>query len=251
MKKRAWGLGILMLVAVVFMAGALWYWDAAVNNEALAKEQLLSANFNLARAYEEKALSKAKDIDETGIGGSDDYRRVLLLALQAQQLPLPAGKEPLRLAARDVLSRPAPRTAFAQRWSSPALDLGSVNALAFSPDGKLLASDSHDETLRLWNPRHTYLMLNPGVPSPRAALISGALQRLWGLRVDGLDVKPYNWVGGLFPRDGYYVDQDITLGDEYGEYAGRTFNIRPLLNPPESGEDKLDQLLRWLEDQGM
>ena len=110
MKKRAWGLGILMLVAVVFMAGALWYWDAAVNNEALAKEQLLSVNFNLARAYEEKVLSKAKDIDETGIGGSDDYRRVLLLALQAQQLPLPAGKEPLRLAARDVLSRPAPRT---------------------------------------------------------------------------------------------------------------------------------------------
>ena len=28
-------------------------------------------------------------------------------------------------------------------------------------------------------------------------------------------------------------------------------NIRPLLNPPEPGEDKLDQLLRWLEAQGM
>jgi len=106
--------------------------------------------------------------------------------------------------------------------------------------------------VRLWGPRHTYLMLNPGAPCPRAALISGALQRLWGLRLDGLDIEPDRWIGGLFPRDGYYVDQEITLGEEYGpEYVGRTFNIRPLLDPPLPDEDKLDQLLRWLEEQGM
>jgi hypothetical protein len=31
----------------------------------------------------------------------------------------------------------------------------------------------------------------------------------------------------------------------------RTFDIRPLLDPPRPGEDKLDQLLRWLADQGV
>lgn len=30
----------------------------------------------------------------------------------------------------------------------------------------------------------------------------------------------------------------------------KTFDIRPLLDPPLPGEDKLDQLLRWLDEQG-
>jgi hypothetical protein len=58
-------------------------------------------------------------------------------------------------------------------------------------------------------------------------LTLGALQRLRGLRVNGLDIEADTW-NGLLPRDAYYVDQEITLG-----------------------EDKLDQLLRWLKDQGM
>jgi hypothetical protein len=82
-------------------------------------------------------------------------------------------------------------------------------------------------------------------------LISETLQRLWGLGVDGLDVVRESW-DWLLPRDGYYVDQEITLNEEYGpEYTGRTFNIRPLFDPPPAGEDKLDQLLRWLKEQGM
>jgi len=72
--------------------------------------------------------------------GSDDYRRALLLALQAQQLGLPAGKTSLRAPARAQLSKPAPPAAFGQRWSALALNLGTVTSLAYSPDGKVLAS---------------------------------------------------------------------------------------------------------------
>lgn len=105
--------------------------------------------------------------------------------------------------------------------------------------------------MRLWGLRTIHLVRNGPAPSARAALISETLQRLWGLRVDGLDIVPESW-DWLLPRDGYYLDQEITLGEEYGqEYAGRIFNIRPLLDPPTPGEDKLDQLLRWLEAQGM
>jgi hypothetical protein len=63
----------------------------------------------------------------------------------------------------------------------------------------------------------------------------------------------------LLPCDGYYVEQEITIpirsavrtADDPAEPETRTFNIRPLVDPPGPGEDKLDQLLRWLIDQGM
>jgi hypothetical protein len=95
-------------------------------------------------------------------------------------------------------------------------------------------------------------------PPARAALISETLQRLWGLRVDGLEIVPETW-NWLLPREGYYVDQEIRIDVRPAEATAnpdnkpvmRTFNIRPLLNPPPTGEDKLDQLLHWLEEQGM
>jgi WD40 repeat protein len=143
--------------------------------------------------------------------------------------------------------------------SFEASDSG-VSSLAFSPTGQLLASASgtftslvtgEENAISLWDVRVGNLLSNGPAPSPRASLISEVLQRLWGLRVNGMDILPKSWQW-LFPRDGYYVDQEILLGEDCGpEYAGRTFNRRPLLDPPTPGEDKLDQLLRWLEAQGM
>jgi hypothetical protein len=140
LRKRAWGLGILMLVALGFMVVATWYQNASVHNEERAKQQLLNANFNLARACEEKALNEIKDIDETGIGGSDAYHRLLLLDLQVPQLPLPEGKEAMRFAGRDQLSKPTPQAAFAQLWSSATLNLASYVSPTPSPLNKPLRS---------------------------------------------------------------------------------------------------------------
>ncbi len=150
------------------------------------------------------------------------------------------------------------------KWGKRLVTLdaeAAVRSLSFRPDGKVLAGaggfwggssvPGSGFEVWLWDLRSLALLRNPKALSPRAALISEVLQRLWGLRIDGLDIVSESW-SLPSPQDGYYIDQNIKLDEDYGpEYTGRTFNIRPLLDRPQPGEDKFDQLLRWIEDQGM
>ncbi len=146
------------------------------------------------------------------------------------------------------------KTGEAQRRLS-AHGLSEVKALAFSPDQRFLAS-AHQGAVRLWDLRLAQLLRNASAPSPRAALISEALQRLWGLRVDGLDVVRETW-NNLLPREGYQTDQLITIdartlsetADSTSQPLMRTFDLRPLLDPPLPDQDKLDQFLDWLTEQ--
>jgi len=128
-----------------------------------------------------------------------------------------------------------------------------VFSVRFLRGGNWLASGSGSleggsGTVRLWDLRPFHLLNNGTAPSPRAALISETLQRLWGLRLNGLEVVPETW-HRLTPRDSYYVDQQIDLATEFPALQGRIFDIRPLLDPPPPGKDKLDQFLDWLAEQ--
>jgi WD40 repeat protein len=135
-------------------------------------------------------------------------------------------------------------------FSKPAL------FATFSADGSHLASVSNDGDLHLWSISLVKLLRSTRAPSPRAALISETLQRLWGLRMEGLTVVRDNW-NDLFPRGGYYTNQLVTVDTRTVEEAAdpntppilRTFDIRPLLDPPTPDKDKLDQLLDWLAEQ--
>jgi hypothetical protein len=108
--------------------------------------------------------------------------------------------------------------------------------------------------VRVWDLRPFLLLANGPAPSLRAALISEALKRLWGYRRSGLDFVPERWKR-LRAREGYPLDQVFEIdvrppdADPSAEPILVEFDIRPLLDPPPPGQDKLDQLLDWLAEQ--
>ena len=86
-------------------------------------------------------------------------------------------------------------------------------------------------------------------------MIEETLQRLWRLRFDGGDFVPEAWPR-LEPREGAYTDQALELdvrpaaaADPTSPPARRRFDLRPLLDPPAAGQDRLDQVLQWLAEQ--
>jgi WD40 repeat protein len=127
----------------------------------------------------------------------------------------------------------------------------------FSPDGRRLATESGHDSVLFWDMRVLSLLPDDvQAPSPRAMVISEALQRLWGLKVDGLDITEHDWHIDP-PRQGYDIDQlfeiDVRTAAETADPTTEPimveFDIRPLLDPPRPDQDKLDQFLGWLAEQ--
>ena len=107
---------------------------------------------------------------------------------------------------------------------------GTVNSIAFSPNGELLTSVSNDRTIRLWNV-HTQQnigMLQDGTPyrsvafSPDGQVLAtggGPHVKLWDMRrqVEIATLQHDQWVGTVaFSHDG----QLLAAGDESGDGSG-------------------------------
>lgn len=135
---------------------------------------------------------------------------------------------------------------------------GSVQTVACGRYRSLLASAGYGEnSVRLWDVRASQLLANGSPPSPRAALLSEVLQRLWwGLRMNGLDVEKEpraclrpSPISSAATEVRIDTDAATALADTGGVPGGRTLCFAPLIGPPEDGNDKLDQVLAWLRQQ--
>ena len=121
-------------IILIFLVLALFAAWAAIQNSWHAERQSLTANYNLAKAFEEKALSELNKASDPELDGS--YRTAWAYAVAALQQEIAPESTALQPATIGKLFDTAVmQTVFAEKWSSPTYNLdGSVNAVAFNPN---------------------------------------------------------------------------------------------------------------------
>jgi len=133
--------GFLVLVTALIVS--IQQRNVADSARLEAERKTLEANYHLAKFYEEKALAAIEEAESSG--HLNLYQDAWLYAVEAALQDLPANQTALATGTIGRLLDPnLTRDAFSEYWRSPALNLGrfdtGIRSIAFSPDGRLLAS---------------------------------------------------------------------------------------------------------------